>query len=47
MSIIFIDDILFNDNKEERTIRNGNCGFFMTLNIISTLLDYFIYIFIL
>ena len=41
MSIIFIDDILFNDNKEERTIRNGNCGFFMTLNIISTLLGLF------
>ena len=35
MSIIFIDDILFNDNAEERTIRYGNCILFLILNFIS------------
>ena len=37
MSIIFIDDILFNDNGEERTIRYGNCILFLVLNGISIL----------
>mgnify|MGYP002624360497 CR=1 FL=1 len=37
MSIIFIDDILFNDNGEERTIRYGNCILFLILNGISIL----------
>ena len=35
MSIIFIDDILFNDDKEQRTIRCGNCILFLILNCIS------------
>ena len=35
MSIIFIDDILFNDNNEERKIRNNNCILFMTINSLS------------
>ena len=35
MSIIFIDDVLFNDNKEERTIHNGNCLLFIALNSVS------------
>jgi len=37
MSIIFIDDILFDDNGEERTIRYGNCILFLILNGISIL----------
>ena len=37
MSIIFIDDILFDDNGEERTIRYGNCILFLVLNGISIL----------
>ena len=37
MSIIFIDDILFNDNEEERTIRYGNCILFIILNCLSIL----------
>ena len=41
MSIIFIDDILFNDNKEERTIRNGNCKLFIASNVLSILLGLF------
>ena len=32
MSIILIDDILFNDSLEERTIRYNNCIFFLILN---------------
>ena len=37
MSIIFIDDILFNDNGEERKIRNVNCILFLILNGLSIL----------
>jgi len=37
MSIIFIDDILFNDNGDVRTIRYGNCILFLVLNGISIL----------
>ena len=37
MSIIFIDDILFNDNLEERTIRYGNCILFLVLSGLSIL----------
>ena len=32
MSIILIDDILFNDDSEERTIRYNNCIIFLILN---------------
>ena len=32
MSIILIDDVLFNDSLEERTIRYNNCIFFLILN---------------
>ena len=32
MSIIFIDDVLFNDKLVERTIRYNNCVFFLILN---------------
>ena len=35
MSIILIDDILFNDNEEQREIRYNNCIFFLVLNGIS------------
>ena len=35
MSIILIDDVLFNDNEEKRTIRYNNCIFFLVLNGIS------------
>ena len=35
MSIILIDDVLFNDNGEERKIRYNNCIFFLVLNGIS------------
>ena len=35
MSIILIDDILFNDSEEQRTIRYNNCIFFLVLNGIS------------
>ena len=35
MSIIFIDDIIFNDNEERRIIRYNNCIFFLVLNSIS------------
>ena len=41
MSIIFIDDILFNDNKEERMIRKGNCVFFLVLNSLSIITGIF------
>ena len=37
MSIVLIDDILFNDNGEVRTIRYNNCIFFLVLNGISIL----------
>ena len=37
MSIIFIDDILFNDNGEERKIRYVNCILFLILNGLSIL----------
>ena len=37
MSIIFIDDILFNDKNEERKIRFGNCILFLILNGLSIL----------
>ena len=37
MSIIFIDDILFNDKGEERKIRFGNCILFLILNGLSIL----------
>ena len=37
MSIIFIDDILFNDKNEERKIRFGNCILFLILNCLSIL----------
>ena len=35
MSIVLIDDIIFNDNDEVRTIRYNNCIFFLILNGIS------------
>ena len=35
MSIILIDDVLFNDKGEQRTIRYNNCIFFLVLNGIS------------
>ena len=35
MSIILIDDVLFNDNEEQRVIRYNNCIFFLVLNGIS------------
>ena len=35
MSIILIDDVLFNDNEEERRIRYNNCIFFLVLNGLS------------
>ena len=35
MSIVLIDDIIFNDNDEVRTIRYNNCIFFLVLNGIS------------
>ena len=35
MSIILIDDVLFNDNNEQRKIRYNNCIFFLVLNGIS------------
>ena len=35
MSIIFIDDILFNDKDEERKIRAGNCILLLILNGLS------------
>ena len=35
MSIILIDDVLFNDNEEQRAIRYNNCIFFLVLNGIS------------
>ena len=35
MSIILIDDILFNDNEEKREIRYNNCIVFLVLNGIS------------
>ena len=35
MSIILIDDVLFNDNNEQRKIRYDNCIFFLVLNGIS------------
>ena len=35
MSIILIDDVLFNDNDEQRKIRYNNCIFFLVLNGIS------------
>ena len=35
MSIILIDDILFNDSEEQRKIRYNNCIFFLVLNGIS------------
>jgi len=37
MSIVLIDDILFNDNDEVRKIRYNNCIFFLVLNGISIL----------
>ena len=37
MSIVFIDDILFNDKGEERKIRFGNCIIFLILNGLSIL----------
>ena len=37
MSIIFIDDVLFNDNGEERKIRYDNCILFLVLNGLSIL----------
>ena len=37
MSIIFIDDILFNDNDEDRKIRYVNCILFLILNSLSIL----------
>ena len=37
MSIVFIDDILFNDKDEVRKIRFGNCIFFLILNCLSIL----------
>ena len=37
MSIIFIDDIIFNDNGEERRIRFGNSIIFLILNGLSIL----------
>ena len=37
MSIIFIDDILFNDKNEERKICFGNCILFLILNCLSIL----------
>ena len=41
MSIIYIDDILFNDNEEERTIHYGNCILFIILNFLSILFGIF------
>ena len=41
MSIIFIDDILFNDKGEERKIRFGNCILFSLLNFLSVLFGIF------
>ena len=35
MSIVLIDDIIFNDNDEVRKIRYNNCIFFLVLNGIS------------
>ena len=35
MSIVLIDDVLFNDNSEERIIRYNNCIFFLILNGMS------------
>ena len=35
MSIVAIDDILFNDDSEERTIRYNNCIIFLILNGMS------------
>ena len=32
MSIVLIDNVLFNDNLEERTIRYNNCIVFLILN---------------
>ena len=41
MSIIFIDDVLFNDNEEERKIRSFNCILFLVLNSLSVLAGLF------
>ena len=41
MSIIFIDDILFNDTEEGRKIRYGNCILFLVLNGLSILSSLF------
>ena len=35
MSIIFIDDIIFNDKSQERKVNLKNCFFFIILNMIS------------
>ena len=35
MSIVLIDDVLFNDNGEQRTIRYNNCILFLVLNGLS------------
>ena len=46
MSIVLIDDVLFNDNLEERTIRYNNCIFFVILNGTSIFLGlFFLYIY--
>ena len=46
MSIVPIDDVLFNDNSEERTIRYDNCIFFLILNGTSIFFGlFYLYIF--
>ena len=46
MSIVPIDDVLFNDNSEEREIRYDNCIFFLILNGTSIFFGlFYLYIF--
>ena len=41
MSIVFIDDVIFNDNNEQRIINYNNCIFFFVINGISIVCELF------